>query len=195
MPVNTTPGSPQPELNNIQQRVFELAQADLTTHVSGSVPAIRIIRFEDAEWRGRNLGCNDPAATLSTVRVPGFRLLLLAGDTIYTYHADETRVRLCEQVSILQAPPDILIEIDPVAAELVDLALRRLARDLDISTRRVQLVEIEPMVWEDSSLGCPVEGQTYVPANSIGYRIVLSAGEQVYVFHTAFDRIILCDEL
>lgn len=181
-------------MNDNQRRVFELAQADLAAHVSGSMPVVRIIRFEAAEWRGRNLGCNDPVATLSTVRVPGFRLLLLAGDTIYTYHADETRVRLCEQVSVLQAPPDILIEIDPVAAELVDLALRRLARDLDISTRRIQVIEVHPTVWEDSSLGCPVEGQTYVPANSIGYRIVLSAGERDYVFHTAFDRIILCEE-
>lgn len=154
--------------------------------------AVQVLRFEEVEWRGRNLDCHDPAATLSAVRVPGFRLLLLAGGMVYTYHTDETRVRLCEQIPALQAPPDLLIEIDPVVAELVDLALRRLARDLDISTRRIQLLAIEPQVWEDSSLGCPAEGQTYIQGDSIGYRIVLSAGERDYIFHTAFDRIVLC---
>ncbi len=85
------------------------------------------------------------------------------------------------------------IDVDPIAAELVGIAQRVVAQDLDLSTRRVRLVEIAPYVWTDSSLGCPAPGQSYTPIESRGYRILVSAGEEDYLFHTDFDRLLPCD--
>jgi hypothetical protein len=83
--------------------------------------------------------------------------------------------------------------IDPVATELVALAQRRLAQDLNLPTRRIQVVEVTSYVWQDASLGCPLPGESYAQVIVDGYRIVLSAGDQEYLFHTDFDRVIPCD--
>lgn len=85
------------------------------------------------------------------------------------------------------------LAIDPVASELAMLAQRRIAEKLGLPVRRVRIVEVTPFVWTDTSLGCPVPGETYTALNVDGYRIVLSAGDQEYLFHTDFDRPLPCD--
>ncbi|HEX2907470.1 MAG TPA: hypothetical protein VHO69_11450 [Phototrophicaceae bacterium] len=84
-------------------------------------------------------------------------------------------------------------EADPVAAELVRLAQRRLGETLDLPTLRLRVIEVMPVHWLDSSLGCPLPNQTYTTVAIDGYRIVLAAGEQEYIFHSDFDRVLPCD--
>lgn len=90
------------------------------------------------------------------------------------------------------ALPDLLTS-DPVAAELVRLAQRRLSDTLNVPVSALRLVEVKPYRWADTSLGCPAPGQSYARAEIDGYRIVLAAGEQEYLFHTDFDRPFSCD--
>ncbi|MEO8610807.1 MAG: hypothetical protein ABI690_23120 [Chloroflexota bacterium] len=85
------------------------------------------------------------------------------------------------------------LTVDPVASELAMLAQRRIAEKLNLPVRRVRIVEVTPYVWTDTSLGCPVPGETYTALNVDGYRILLSAGDQEYVFHTDFDRALPCN--
>lgn len=82
---------------------------------------------------------------------------------------------------------------DPIANDLIGLAQRRVAQDLNLPVRRIQVVSVEPYHWTDSSLGCPVAGQTYTEVLVDGYRIVLEAGDKQYIFHTDFDRALPCD--
>jgi hypothetical protein len=95
--------------------------------------------------------------------------------------------------SLVEETPEALIDIDPIAAELVTIAQRDVAENLDLPMRRVQLVDLEGFVWEDSSLGCPLPNQTYTRIESFGYRIVVSAGNEEYIYHTDFDRVLPCD--
>jgi hypothetical protein len=82
--------------------------------------------------------------------------------------------------------------MDPVAAELVELARRRIAQDLDLPTARVRLIAVEDTTWSDTSLGCPLEGESYAEVEIPGYRIILGVGQDRYVFHSDFDRVIHC---
>ncbi len=82
---------------------------------------------------------------------------------------------------------------DPIAAELVLIAQQQVADLLGISVRRVRLVSVEAVRWDDSSLGCPQADQTYTPIEVDGYRIELRAADETYRFHTDFDRVISCD--
>jgi hypothetical protein len=91
------------------------------------------------------------------------------------------------------AASDDVLSVDPVAAELTMLAQRRIAQELGLPIRRVQVVEVSSYIWTDSSLGCPVPGESYTQLTVDGYRIVLSAGDNEYIFHTDFDRAIPCD--
>jgi hypothetical protein len=82
---------------------------------------------------------------------------------------------------------------DPIANDLVGLAQRRVAQDLNLPVRRIQLVEVKAYHWIDSSLGCPLPGQSYTQVLIDGYRIILEAGDKQYIFHTDFDRALPCD--
>lgn len=94
---------------------------------------------------------------------------------------------------ISATPAEATPEADPVAAELVRLAQRRLGDSLDLPIITIRVIEVRPLQWPDSSLGCPLPGQTYTPVRIDGYRIVLAAGEREYIFHTDFDHVLPCD--
>jgi len=86
-----------------------------------------------------------------------------------------------------------LVAQDPVAAELVGIAQRRVADDLDLPIRRIRLVDVRAVVWTDSALNCPLPEAEFVQQETDGYRIVLSAGDQEFLFHTDVDRVVPCD--
>ncbi len=88
--------------------------------------------------------------------------------------------------------PDQTID-DPVAAELVGLAQRRVAEMTNMPVRRVQVVEVSSYKWTDISLGCPNTDATYPLQEVDGYRIVLSVDNHQYIFHTDFDRVVACE--
>jgi hypothetical protein len=88
---------------------------------------------------------------------------------------------------------DEVLNVDPVAAELASLAQRRIAEELGLPVRRVRVLEIESYTWTDTSLGCPIAGETYTAIDVDGYRILLAAGDNEYLFHTDFDRALPCD--
>jgi hypothetical protein len=88
--------------------------------------------------------------------------------------------------------PDATLE-DPVAAELVGLAQRRVADITGLPIRRVEIVEVKAYKWTDVSLGCPSSSESYAQQEVDGYRIVLSANDQQFIFHTDFDRVVACD--
>jgi hypothetical protein len=88
---------------------------------------------------------------------------------------------------------NLLMEIDPVAAELVALSRRRLSQELDVATGRVRVLEVTPYTWTDSSLGCPLEGEEYSSVLIDGYRIILAVGDDEYIYHTDFDRLFPCE--
>lgn len=88
--------------------------------------------------------------------------------------------------------PDDLLAVDPVAAELVGIARRLLSEQLDLPSRRIQVVDVRAVVWQDSALGCARPGIVPVEVNTPGYRIVLRAAETDYLYHTDFDRVFPC---
>jgi hypothetical protein len=168
---------------------------DLATNLEVAPVEIKLVLVEAMTWANTDLGCT--AASLSDLEqaIHGYRLVLLVGDTVYEYHTDSgTTIRQCGQEGTNIGDTSLLIEIDPVAAELVTLAQRRMAQELDVPPGRVRVVEVTPYTWQDSSLGCPVEGEDYSSVQIDGYRIVLAAGDDEYVFHTDFDRLMPCDE-
>ncbi|MBN1427676.1 MAG: hypothetical protein JXB07_04770 [Anaerolineae bacterium] len=79
-------------------------------------------------------------------------------------------------------------------APYVQAATEALAKSLNISPSSVSLVGIPlPVQWNDSSLGCPLEGQTYLPVITPGYLITLEAGGTIWEIHTDLgETAIIC---
>jgi hypothetical protein len=69
----------------------------------------------------------------------------------------------------------------------VDNARDSLARDEGLDPEEVTLVRAERVEWPDSSYGCPSLEGTYTPGPFPGYRIVLKAEGQDYIYLGADD--------
>jgi hypothetical protein len=178
-----------------QQRLAQLAMADVATSLSGPVPALQVAHVQTTRWPGPELNCGEAASIESTLRdgVPGYRIVLTTGTTVYDYRTDlDQQVVRCAATDLLDVAGETLVLIDPVAAELVALAQQRVARQLGVPAQRVRLVDIRAVNWPDTSLGCPTEDQTVIEGPVAGYRLIVSAADTDYIFHTDFDRLLPC---
>ncbi len=177
------PAAAQPLISEIMN--------DLATSLDIERTEIELALIEVATWTNTDLGCTVNSDLEQAIE--GYRLVLLVGDTAYEYHTDTTNFRRCGQEGTNIGETSLLVDIDPVAAELAALAQRRLAEELDIPAGRVRVLEVTPYKWTDSSLGCPLAGEAYSPVQIDGYRIMLAVSGNEYIFHTDFDRLLACD--
>lgn len=177
-----------------ERQIARLAMNHLARSEAVSVDQIEVAHIESTEWRSRLLlDCPNPPETVTDPWFSGYRVVLTAQGAVYDYHTDTgSRARLCDQTPVRDASGDLLQFIDPIAAGMVGLAQRRLAQQLDLPERRIQMVDIHLVTWPDESLGCPAEGQTYADRDIDGYRLVMSAGDTEYIFHADFERLIAC---
>jgi len=168
---------------------------DLSQQLEIPTDNIQLIRFETATWMTVDLGCGEAGAVgADNLTIEGFRIVVEAEGDVYEYHTDsQSNIRQCADAGVVAGDTTTLLDVDPIAAELTFIAQRRLAESLDLPTRRIRLVDIVPVTWRDSSLGCPLPGQTYTPVEVDGYRIVLAVGDDEYIYHTDPERIFLCD--
>lgn len=165
---------------------------DLATSLDIEQTEVQLVLIEAATWTNTDLGC--AATTDLEQAIEGYRLVLLVEDKAYEYHTDSgDTFRRCGQDGMNVGETNLLVEIDPVAAELVALAQRRLSQELDIPIGRVRVLEVTPYTWTDSSLGCPLQGEQYQSIETDGYRIMLAVGDDQYIFHTDFDRLFACE--
>ena len=85
--------------------------------------------------------------------------------------------------------PSVPAEAVPLVAE----AKSKLARDKGIDPSQITLKSIEPTIFNDSSLGCPEPGRSYLQAITPGYIITLQAGGQTYEYHAGRGTVVRCD--
>ena len=137
--------------------LLERVLANLAQKLGVAEDDIQLMRFETAIWTSLDLGCGQASSsTLASLEIDGFRFVLAHDDKLYEYHSDQrSSVRLCEGAGQIAGQTELLLDTDPVAVEMVDLARRRLADELDLAVRRIQVVDVASYTWSDSSLGCP----------------------------------------
>lgn len=149
---------------------------------------IRLVQIEAGAWSLDSLECS---ASPSDSVARGTIVRLLAGQSVYTYRVSGSEIQRCEGRERIHG--ELLVQIDPVALEMVLLAQQRVAQTLDLSTRRIQLVDVMSYTWPDTSLGCPLPEQAYTTREINGYRVIVLAGEDQYAFHTDSERIVPCE--
>jgi hypothetical protein len=84
--------------------------------------------------------------------------------------------------------PTLEMSLDPAIQNRVDMAIADLASRLSISTSEIKLVEATPVVWPDSSLGCPQPGMAYLQVPEDGLLIRLEVDGQIYPYHSGGTR-------
>jgi hypothetical protein len=69
--------------------------------------------------------------------------------------------------------------------DLIGKAIADLANRLSIPADEISLVEATPVVWPDSSLGCPEKGMAYAQVLTPGYLVLLEHGDMRYEYHSS----------
>jgi hypothetical protein len=70
------------------------------------------------------------------------------------------------------------------AVPAVNAARDKYAASLGIPADQVNVVSVEPVTWNDSSLGCGKPGEMYLQVLTPGYKVTLEANGQQAVYHT-----------
>lgn len=77
----------------------------------------------------------------------------------------------------------------PMKADRPDNVINAIAADLakrlNVPAGQFQVVAVDAMTWNDSSLGCPQPGQFYLQALTPGFRVVLQHDGQTYEYHAS----------
>lgn len=150
---------------------------------------IRLAQVEARVWITQDLGCSAEPALQAPIL--GYQVRLLVGTTLYPFHTNGTTTfTRCPTTTLVRG--SLLVAADPIAAEMFNLAQRQLAQQLDLPARRIQLVDMFPVTWADTSLGCPQADTSYTPAALAGYRLVVAVGAERYAFHTDSERLYPC---
>jgi hypothetical protein len=69
--------------------------------------------------------------------------------------------------------------------DMLNLMVRDLAQRLGTPASSIQVLAIQPVVWDDSSLGCAQPGNSYLQAQTPGVRVLFSYQNKTYQYHGA----------
>lgn len=81
---------------------------------------------------------------------------------------------------VLPAPP---AQTRAAPENLVNSMLHDLARRLGVTESDLQVMTVQPVMWNDSSLGCPQPERAYLPAQTPGIRVVFQYARKAYQYH------------
>jgi hypothetical protein len=69
--------------------------------------------------------------------------------------------------------------------DLVSRMAKDLAQRLGTSSSVFQVLNVQSVVWDDSSLGCPQPGNSYLQAQTPGLRVVFGYQNKPYQYHAS----------
>lgn len=140
-----------------------------------------------------------PAAPNSPVVEPTSPLTPLAPDTAVTPKSNGTHTPLPSTLEIDEGNNPILEEsltmtsTTPESPDLLNLpqveqAKEDLATRLEITSTQIEVIDIQPKTWSDSSMGCPQPGMAYLQVPEDGLLIRLRVDNQTYDYHSGGTR-------
>lgn len=73
----------------------------------------------------------------------------------------------------------------PAGSDMLTRMGQDLAQRLGTPTSVFQVLSVQSVVWDDSSLGCPQPGNSYLQAQTPGVRVVFGYQNKTYQYHGA----------
>jgi hypothetical protein len=193
----------QTATNQPSDQLVQQARSRLARHLNVAESTLTLRGSQAREWPNSALGCSKPGAAYLDVVSSGFLLTFDGADRSYAIHTDAQgrTIVLCESNTPLElsadgapserakAPvPAVPPPPGPRMPPVVTRARESLARDLAIDVDDVNVIEVRPMEWRDSALGCPRPGMSYMQLTIQGYLVRLEAQGKRYEYHTELQR-------
>jgi hypothetical protein len=138
-------------------------------------------------------------AKFTTTIIPAVLLIMLFGAVgLYSIKAikGEIQVEKARDKTIPKPSPNLKplpkIPSGKPVEELVSEARADLAERLNISQSEITTFEVESILWNDASLGCPEPKKYYAQVITPGYKITLKANGKAYYYHTSYTLTKFC---
>lgn len=175
--------------SEFDEAIVKQTQADLASHLGVPLDQLQLVEVRPRLYYAEEC----PTANFPTPPPlsHGIEVTWIADTQTHTYLTWDNADFVWCQIDRLRGK--YLAAIDPIAAELSALAIRRVSQQQDIPAEEITLADVLPVQWQDSSLGCPQAGQTYADSQIDGYRIIVQARETSYQFHTDSVQLVPCD--
>ena len=174
-----------------QQELTALAINTLVAHLSVEPGEITLQSLSPVDWPDSSLGCPQPDMGYLQVITPGHKALLQHQGSMYQVHIAGKRAFVCINKNLdvsKTAAPRLTLSAEHVGK----LASADLARRLGARAGDVTVVSTRPVVWTDSSLGCPEGSQKYEPAKTAGYVVELKMRGRLFEYHSGHEQLIPC---
>ena len=110
---------------------------------------------------------------------------LLASSCMHGKAADEpgSKPKYREHENVQAAPPSASAPTRAQPENMVNGMAQDLGRRLGVNTSVFQVMSVQPVLWNDSSLGCPQPERAYLPAQTPGMRVVFQYAGKTYQYH------------
>ena len=180
----------------------EQARAEAARQLKAPASEFTVVTIEPAQWSDSSLGCRKPNAMYKEVISSGYTVVLERQGKRYQVSIAGSRAVMCESAPRLSGTVR-----QPMPARGLDrvttLARQDLANRLHLDVQHVRVATVEPRRWTDDDMNCTSgEGApaTEAPAaassaQSIGYRLGLSASGRTYFYHTDLRSVRACPPL
>jgi hypothetical protein len=173
-----TPVIPTPYENQIPVPPAAVAaQQALAAQLGIPIDQIQIREIEQVQWPNACLGAAQPDEMCAMVIVDGFRIVMDVDGEVFTFHTnmDGSQLRMAQPGGPLGENPV------PLA---VERARQLLSEQLGIALNQVEVISAIPTQWPDSCLGVQNPDTACAEVITPGFRVVLQAEGQEYIFHT-----------
>ena len=110
---------------------------------------------------------------------------LLASSCMHGKAADEpgSKPKYREHESVQAAPPAAPAPTRAQPENLLNGMAQDLGQRLGVDATGLQVMSVQPVLWNDSSLGCPQPERAYLPAQVQGMRVVFQYAGKTYQYH------------
>src|SRR5260221_7563474 len=152
---------------------------------------LQLVSREPLTWSDSSLGCPMPRLQYAEAQVSGQRLRFANATHSYEVHVAGPRAVLCPSI-LLNPKGSSRFPVPLRALETMrETARTDLAARLRLTAADITVQGMAPASWADAALGC--NDGTALSAGPIhGYRIVLRAHDREYIYHTDFQRVMVC---
>jgi uncharacterized protein YggU (UPF0235/DUF167 family) len=168
----------QPTATHIPVDLTPAQRAAIATLAQSlGVPAdkISLVSAEAVTWPNGCMGIQRLGVLCTQNEVPGFKIILKAGDKQYEVHTNQDGSVVAPEQA-LQAP-----------GPAEEAAVNQLATNLGIPKSDVKVVSTTAIEWPDSCMGVAQRDIMCAQVVTPGYLILLEAGGRQYEYHTNQD--------
>jgi hypothetical protein len=186
--------------SDAQNTAALLAKTQLASELQLAVADIETLSSESQTWPDSSLGCGKPGTMAAQVLSEGYAVILKTARGTYRVHVAGSNAVNCGPATQWQSRSITRggnAQREPGAPirnlnEMIDKARTDLAAKLGVPESQVRMMNFSPKQWPDSSLGCPVVGETITQQSQRGYVIALRKAERTYTYHTDLTRVRAC---